>query len=297
MVKNLKDYLHYLFVPSEKNNFRAKTLQHDFLTYYLVLAFAFVFIFRNFGGSISHVLGVATDITTNKLYEYTNDERQKNNLPTLAYNQKLSEAAYKKAEDMFQKNYWAHFAPDGRTPWDFILNSGYSYEFAGENLAKNFLFSKNVVDAWMQSPTHRENILKPEYSDVGYAIVNGVLNGEQTTLVVQMFGKTSPNPVANAKVIPKPQVLPKSTEPQGVSEMNSNILKNEQTLGTTTTPRLSVYVISLFVVFLTLIIAIDFYVASRLNIVRIHGKSLAHFIFLIAIFFGLLLFITKGVIL
>ena len=138
MINNIKERLHYFFIPSEKNNFRAKTIQHDFLTYYLAVAFLFVFIIRGFGGTVSHVLGIATDITVDKLLEYTNEERQKNNLPVLSYNQKLSDAAAKKAADMLAKNYWAHFAPDGGTPWDFILNSGYSYELAGENLAKNF---------------------------------------------------------------------------------------------------------------------------------------------------------------
>src|SRR3972149_9762200 len=90
---------------------------------------------------------------------------------------------------MFQENYWSHYSPDGKTPWDVILGAGYKYEYAGENLAKNFLFSNGFVDAVMNSTTHRDNLLKKEYTEVGYAIVNGTLNGEQTTLVVQEFGK------------------------------------------------------------------------------------------------------------
>lgn len=289
MIKNFKEYLHYLFVPSEKNNFRAKTLQHDFLTYYLALAFTFVFLVRNFGAPISHVLGIATDITVNKLLEYINKERQKNDLSPLSYNQKLSDAARKKAEDMLAKNYWAHFAPDGRTPWDFILGAGYSYEFAGENLAKNFLFSKNVVDAWMQSPTHRENILRSDYTDVGYAVVNGVINDEPTTLVVQMFGKPS---------LSQPQIQELSrVEKQSLPSFNTNILATKQSGQPTTASGLSVYAVYLFLFFLTMVVAIDFYVASRLNVIRIHGKSLAHFIFLVAVFFGLFLFISRGTIL
>jgi len=83
---------------------------------------------------------------------------------------------------------------------DFIKSSGYTYALAGENLAKNFTDSGGVVNAWMASPTHRDNILKSGYRDVGFAIVNGVLNGEETTLVVQMFGSAT---VAQA---PPPQV-------------------------------------------------------------------------------------------
>ena len=68
---------------------------------------------------------------------------------------------------MFSKNYWAHFAPDGSTsPWDFIHQSGYNYIFAGENLAKGFTDANSVVAAWMNSPSHRENILSNKYKDV-----------------------------------------------------------------------------------------------------------------------------------
>ncbi len=293
MIKNLKDRLHYYFIPSEKNNFRAKTLHHDFLTYYLVLAFVLVFVMRNFGGNVNRILGIATDITAVKLNEFTNTQRQKNNLSPVVYNQKLSNAAKKKAEDMFEKNYWAHFAPDGRTPWDFILGSGYSYELAGENLAKNFLFSQNVVDAWMQSPTHRDNILRPEYTEAGYAVVNGVLNGEQTTLVVQIFGKPSAIPVADRPTSAPSPIA--QQEEQVTGEGVSQILSSQKAVEASV-PKTSVYFISLFVIFLSLVVAIDLYVASRMNIIRAHGKSLAHFIFLIAVLFGILLFITKGTI-
>ncbi len=293
MIDTFKKKLHYLFIPSEKNNFRAKTLHHDFLMYYLVLAFVFVFVMRNYGSTVSNVLGIATDITVEKLNEYTNEERQKNNLSSLSVNEKLSTAAYKKAEDMFQKNYWAHFAPDGHTPWDFVLGSGYSYEFAGENLAKNFLFSKNVVDAWMQSPTHRDNLLRPQYTEVGYAVVNGVLNGEQTTLVVQIFGKPSNIPLAD-----RPTSAPIPPEEQIEQNPADNVpqILSSQKVVQASVPKSSVYFVGLFILFLTLIVMIDLYVASRMNIIRAHGKSLAHLIFLVAVFFGVLLFITKGAI-
>jgi len=137
--------------------------------------------FQNQNGSI---LGFATDISTQKLLTLTNEERAKDGLSELSYNLKLEEAAQKKAKDMFAKDYWSHYGPSGETPWDFILDSDYQYEYAGENLAKNFLFSGDVVNAWMNSETHRDNILRKEYSEVGFAIVNGVLNDEETTLVV-----------------------------------------------------------------------------------------------------------------
>ena len=183
------NFLHHLFVPHEANNFKARSLHTDFLGFYLVFAMILSFTFKQVG--LNNILGFATDITVEKLYQLTNTERSNNGLTTLTLNDKLSQAAALKAQNMFNENYWAHYSPNGKTPWDFINTAGYSYEYAGENLAKNFLFSDGVVSAWMASTTHRENLLKKEYTEVGYAVVNGVLNGEQTTLVVQMFGKPS----------------------------------------------------------------------------------------------------------
>ena len=88
--------------------------------------------------NIHNVLGFATDISTDKLFQLTNELRQKNNLPSLSLNSSLSLAAQKKAENMFQENYWSHYSPTGKTPWDFILGANYKYEYAGENLAKTF---------------------------------------------------------------------------------------------------------------------------------------------------------------
>src|SRR3989339_942509 len=202
-MQKIRQFLHNLFIPHENNNFRARSLHTDFLGLYLIFALVLSFSFKQIG--LNNVLGFATDITVDKLFELTNQQRSQNGLSALSYNSKLAAAANQKAQDMFAKNYWAHYSPSGTTPWDFILNFGYQYEYAGENLAKNFLFSDGVVDAWMKSQTHRDNILKSEYAEVGYAIVNGTLNGEQTTLVVQMFGKPANAQIVNSPVI-NPQV-------------------------------------------------------------------------------------------
>jgi hypothetical protein len=103
----------------------------------------------------------------------------------------LEQAALKKAQDMFAKNYWAHYAPDGSTtPWKFILAAGYVYKYAGENLAKDFDTSTSVMSAWMASAGHRANIVSKNYKDIGMVAVSGTLSGEETTLVVQMLGST-----------------------------------------------------------------------------------------------------------
>lgn len=279
IVNKIKDFLSHLFIPKEENNFRAKALHLDFLTYYLLIGLFLTFVFKY--TPASNILGYATDITINKLYELTNREREKSGLAQLNYNEQLSQAAYQKASDMFAKNYWAHYGPDGETPWDFILKNDYQYEYAGENLAKNFLFSQNVVSAWMDSPTHRENILRKNYTDIGFAIVNGNLNGEPTTLVVQMLATPLEKTVAKTPVqIPQaPAILAKQS-----SQPKFNLFT------------LSFNLNLIFLFFLIIALVADFYFAAKLHIVRLGGKNLAHLIFISFVFIGLLLF-TRGVIL
>ena len=280
-MKRLSNFLHHLFIPKEENNFRAKALHTDFLTYYFVFAFLLTIVFKNLNNKYKDILGFATDITIEKLYQLTNLEREKNNLPLLTHNTQLAQAAREKAGDMFKKNYWAHYSPDGTTPWDFILNSNYHYEYAGENLAKNFLFSQGVIDAWMASSTHKDNILKKDYTDVGFAVVNGVLNGEETTLVVQIFGK------------PLTSTLTQKINHQAIKSPKTAILAKKASYNKVSLPHLSLDLYLVFILFLTLALTLDLYFAYRFNITRISGKNIAHLIFIIFIILGLI-FLTKG---
>lgn len=282
-MKNITRLLHHLFVPHEKNNYRAKLLHPDLLSLFLVGAIVVNFLLQQPLSGAGSVLGYATDITVEKLYQLTNEQRTSNQLPTLQYNEKLAIAAKQKADDMFSKNYWAHYSPEGTTPWSFILNSGYQYEYAGENLAKNFMFSQGVVDAWMNSPTHRENMLRKEYSEVGFAMANGVLNGEETTLVVQMFGK----PLATAttqsdRFAPEPvEAAETQTAPEETFSPDTSPVVNFQPkiLGTNLLPAyMNMNLIFLSILMFALLI--DLYVAIKMKYVRIGGKNLVHFAFL-----------------
>jgi uncharacterized protein YkwD len=125
------------------------------------------------------------------LITLTNQERTKHGLKSLTYNKKLQAAAEAKAYDMLNKDYFDHVSPDGVTPWKFIDKSGYAYTKAGENLAIDFQTVAGAVPAWMDSPTHRANILKAEYKETGIARVKGEYQGRQTVVVVQIFGTQS----------------------------------------------------------------------------------------------------------
>lgn len=289
-MKKLADFFHHLFIPREDNNFRAKSLHPDFLLMYLIFALVLTFVFKKTG---VNVLGFATDITVEKLYQLTNQEREKNNLPPLVLNDCLSQAAQKKAEDMFAKNYWAHYSPTGTTPWDFMIEAGCKYEYAGENLAKNFLFSDGVVTAWMNSPTHKENIVNKNYTQVGYAIVNGTLNGEETTLVVQMFNKPIGSTVAtNTEPLIKPKVVEAK---EVVNVVNEKPVVAQKTVELKTNlSNLPININVVFMLFLLAALALDFYFAEKFNIIRFGGKNLAHFIFITFVFIGLVYIFING---
>jgi hypothetical protein len=99
----------------------------------------------------------------------------------------LNAAAQAAAEDMAANGYFAHNSPDGKTPWYWLNQVGYTYSYAGQNLAVNFTDSQNVETAWLESPTHRANIMKPEYTRVGFGTANGFYEGQETTFVVEYF--------------------------------------------------------------------------------------------------------------
>lgn len=128
-------------------------------------------------------------ITTNRIIELTNRVRAEEGLNTLKINDILNQAAALKANDMIRNGYFAHTSPQKVTPWHWFQSAGYEYTFAGENLAMNFSEAEEAMDAWMKSPTHRDNIVSKNYEDIGVAVAVGEINGQKTTIVVQLFGK------------------------------------------------------------------------------------------------------------
>jgi len=132
-------------------------------------------------------LGAAVAVD-NPVITYTNQERINHNMKPLLPDRALTIAANAKAYDMLDKQYFDHVSPAGKTPWMFINASGYQYSKAGENLAIGFNDYTDIMNAWMKSESHRENILKPEYQNIGIGIARGVLNGKEELVIVQMFG-------------------------------------------------------------------------------------------------------------
>lgn len=144
----------------------------------------------------------ASDIIT-----ATNAVRQSNHLTSLSTNATLTSAALAKANDMFARQYFNHTSPSGEQPWTWFTQAGYAFTSAGENLAIDFVDGSDVVPAWMKSSSHRQNLLSTKYHDIGVAVVDGTLNGQATTLVVQFFGSRGAaitTPPAAAPTVPAP---------------------------------------------------------------------------------------------
>lgn len=108
-------------------------------------------------------------------------------------NVKLSKAAGDKAADMLEHSYFSHNSPEGLTPWHWIDKEQYDYDYAGENLAMDFLSPEKMHQAWLDSPTHRANILNEKYKEIGVAVEKGKINGHDTILVVVLFGSGDKN--------------------------------------------------------------------------------------------------------
>ena len=185
------------------------------------------------------VLAYATSMSRSDLLGATNQQRLNNGVGGLTTNGQLEQAAQAKANDMAARDYWSHNTPEGNPPWVFVDQAGYSYKTAGENLAYGFMTSSDSVAGWMNSPSHRENLLNNAFVDVGFGFANvsNYQSNEPQTIVVALYGTPKaasvPAPAANTpstqgasqKVAaaeapatqPKPQSKPQPTtavEPQ-----------------------------------------------------------------------------------
>lgn len=286
--------------PHHETGEKAIALRHEALLFYAIFLFLLQFGLHFVSVRFPGILGFASNIAADDIINDTNKERVDQGLKILKLDSRLSQAAAEKASYMFAKNYWAHTAPDGTTPWFFIQKTKYHYLYAGENLAKDFQNSKDVVDAWMGSKTgHRENILNANYSDLGVAVTNGVLDGFETTLVIQMFGSEKPAATEVAAAPPSTAQENKSAEPEPapVSVEGPTLNSEKKFVSSGVSPAVSqpvynpisnpliplVDVVALgksisytFGFFLLGLFILDSLVIARKRLVRISGHSVAH---------------------
>ncbi|WEX02774.1 CAP domain-containing protein [Rhodococcus sp. RCBS9] len=141
--------------------------------------------------SLAEPAAVSSDAASpNSLEAIVNAERTKTGKQPFTTSETLRSSACAKADHMLSQDYWAHTSPDGVTPWSFIEKAGYRYTTAGENLAKSYPDDASLVAAWMNSPSHRENVLG-DFKDQGICQKTGTLQGKTTTVTVQHVGVRS----------------------------------------------------------------------------------------------------------
>jgi len=273
----------HLLVPRESNNHKAKILHSSSLVVIAVLLIIFQGVINYIPKINPNILGYASNISIQEVVNLTNQKRTEAGLSALSLNQELSAAAYTKGQDMINKDYWAHTAPDGTEPWKFFGDFGYKYRYAGENLARDFSNASSAVNAWMNSPTHRENILNPKYKEIGIGVTEGDLAGSDTTVIVQFFGATYTDkvvqPLAGATT-ELPEVQLATTQPTAVpiavSVIEPQVKAQVLISPFTTTRNISLFVVGL----LLLVFVIDAILVSKRRITRVAGRTFAHVAFL-----------------
>lgn len=206
---------------------------------YLVLFLFFfrsitAFLFVNFSENVFFA-----DITKSSLVNMLNQTRQSLGLGVLQENEDLDNAAMLKARDMIKNEYFSHTSPSGTTPWHWFYEAGYNYKYAGENLAIGFYDSSEVFKAWLDSSSHKENMVNPSYSEVGTAVLSG-FGENDAIIVVQLFGypksiTISKNSETNQTESPKtPILIPESeatiTEESIVKESKENLTQDAKVL-------------------------------------------------------------------
>ena len=204
----MKKRLYRYLVPHQENDFLPSLLKARSvaLLAFIVLAFYLLSL-------VTPAFLIKTDffasVLPSLLVDLTNNERTSRNLPPLAINPVLTQAAQRKARDMAAKGYFAHTSPDGSEPWYWFRGAGYTFSHAGENLAMDFVTSGDVERAWMNSPTHRANIINGHYTEIGIAAIQAVYQNRETMFVVQFFGRPakvtwSTSHSANSSSLPQP---------------------------------------------------------------------------------------------
>lgn len=192
-----KDY----FIPHNCNNHKPKILRTHSLVVILLIAVSLKLALTGYLFFIYPNQAKMEEQTTNEILRLINEDRKANNLEPLTLNKNLNLAAMAKAENMVAENYFAHYSPEGKKPWDWINRASYPYLFVGENLAMSFTSAHSAHTALMNSPSHKKNILNSRYENIGLAVISGEIDGKKTNILVQLFAsQKKPSLVLNTAV-------------------------------------------------------------------------------------------------
>lgn len=142
----------------------------------------------------------SNEITTANVIALMNEYRVEKGLAPLSEEAHLVAAARDRMRHMEELGYWSHNAPDGMSPFVWIMARDYAYRAAAENLASGFETARLLVDSWMESPGHRANIMTAEFQHCGIAIIEGSTLGPASgKSIVVLFGAPQPRVLSAVK--------------------------------------------------------------------------------------------------
>lgn len=222
-----KDY----FIPNDNNENRPKILRPKQLAIIAILLVTLKIFSIGYLFLVYQESAQMSETSVSQILALTNAARTSEGIPALNLNPALNKAAQTKAEDMAINNYFSHTSPDGRKPWDFVNRSEYAYLLIGENLAINFIQADDAHTALMESPSHRKNILNTKYSDIGLAIISGKLDGNNTNILVEIFGakNDTKSDTISAPSVVAPEIV-SSTAKDETKTTQTVVVKADETL-------------------------------------------------------------------
>lgn len=220
------------FIPTKSNGYKPKILHSKTLIATGLILVGLKVVLVSYLFFIYPYQGRMDEFFNDQLLSLINRDRISQGDGTLQFNKELNFSAMNKAKDLIQNNYFAHVSPDGKKPWDWINRDNYKYLLVGENLAMNFTSPESVHRALMLSPSHKKNILNKEYKDVGLAVLNGTIDGKETSVLVELFSTRKEEDFKLASVSsqkepikPKQEEVIKAKQKEPIKSKQEEIIK------------------------------------------------------------------------
>lgn len=142
----------------------------------------------------------AAEITVESIVAEMNDYRLEEGLGPLFVDPRLAAAAEERMDDMVDSGQWRHEPSGGGSPFAAVTRHGFEFSMAGENLATGFETAEILVESWMLSPGHRMNVMSPNFTAVGIAIIDGhVARRAEGKSVIAVFAREMVRPVPKKK--------------------------------------------------------------------------------------------------
>ena len=187
--RSLGFYCKQIFLPQRQNGYRPHFVRLQFVGVFLLVLLALQIFSLAFRFDIFVESPDPPSQQEQGIVSATNQARREAGVEELTVSEDLNRAARAKIDHMFSQQYWSHISPDGVQPWEFLDQQAYIYNLAGENLAKDYNTGESTVAGWLGSDSHRENLLKSEFEEIGTAVGEGTLYGQPATLAVAFYAQ------------------------------------------------------------------------------------------------------------